>query len=84
MFPTFQRFVRDIMPVSVVLWRVGIGLFNFRFFAKLNKSKFQLNSNGMKVIHFSLFYILIILIISGDIELNPGPKKDKSCDKLSL
>ena len=39
--------VHDVMPVSAVLWHVGIGIFNFRFFAKLNKSKFQLNSNGM-------------------------------------
>ena len=32
------------VPVNAVLWRVGIGIFNFRFFAELNKSappKFQ-------------------------------------------
>ena len=32
-----RELLRDVMPVSVVLWRVGIGIFNFRFFAKLNK-----------------------------------------------
>ena len=72
------------MPVSVVPWRVGIGIFNFRIFVKLNKTKFQLNSNGMEVSDFFIFCVLIVLIICGDIELNPGPKKDKSCDNFSL
>ena len=70
------------MPVSVVLWRVGIGIFNFRFFVKLNKTKFQLISNGMEVSYFFIFCVLIVLIICGNIELNPGPKKDKSCDNF--
>ena len=72
------------MPVSVVLRRVGIGIFNFQFFAELNKTKFQLNSNGMEVSYIFIFCVLIVLIICNDIELNPGPKKDKSCDNFSL
>ena len=70
-----REFLRDVMPVSVVIWPIGIGKFNFRFFAKLNKPKFQLNSNGMEVSFFSIFCILIVLIICGDIELNPGPRQ---------
>ena len=38
----------------------------------------------MDISHCFIFCILIILIICGDTELNPGPKKDNSCDKLSL
>ena len=59
-------------------------MFNFQFFAKLNKSKFQLNFNGMEVNFFFTICFLIILKICGDIELNPGPKRDKSGDKFSL
>ena len=76
--------LRDVMPAIVVLWRVGTGILNFQFFAKLNKSKFQLNSNGMEVSYFFIFCVLIVLMICGDIELNPGPKKDKPCDNFSL
>ena len=72
------------MPVNVVLWRIGIGIFTFQFFAKLNKLKFQLNSNSMEVSCFFIFCVLIVLINCGDVELNPGPKKEKSCDNLSL
>ena len=79
-----REFLRDVMPVSVVLWRVGIGIFNFRFFVKLNKTKFQLTSNGMEISYFFIFCVLIVLIICGDIELNLGPKEDKSCDNFSL
>ena len=35
-----REFLPDVMPVRVVLWRVGIGIFNFPFFAKLSKTKF--------------------------------------------
>ena len=72
------------MPASVVLWRVGIGIFNFRFFVKLNKTKCQLISNGMEVSYFFIFCVLIVLIICGDIQLNLAPTKDKSCDNFSL
>ena len=72
------------MPVSVVLWSVGIGIFNFRFFLKLNKANFQLNSNGMEVSYFFIFCVLIVVIICGDVEFNSGPKEDKSCDNFSL
>ena len=70
------------MSVSATLSRLGIGM--FQFFAKLNKSKFQLNSNIMEVSHFFIFCIFIILKICGDMEFNPGPRKDKSYDKFSL
>ena len=72
------------MPVSVVLWSLGIGIFNFRFFLKLNKAKFQLNSNGMEVSYFFIFCVLIVVIICGDVEFNSGAKEDKSCDNFSL
>ena len=79
-----REFLPDVMPVHVVLWRVGIGIFNFPFFAKLSKTKFQLNSNGTEVSYFFIFCVLRVLITCGEIELNPGPKKDKSCDNFSL
>ena len=59
----------DVIPVSAVLWCIGIGIFNLQFFAKLNKPKFKLNSNGTKVSYFFIFCVLIVLIICSDIEL---------------
>ena len=38
----------------------------------------------MEVSYLFIFCVLIVLIICGDNELNPGPKKDKSCDNFSL
>ena len=38
----------------------------------------------MEVSYFFIFCVLIVLIICGDIEIYPGPKKDKSCDNFSL
>ena len=38
----------------------------------------------MEVSYFFIFCVLLVVITCGDIELNPGPKKDKSCDNFSL
>ena len=38
----------------------------------------------MEVSYFFIFCVLVVLIICSDIELNLGPKKDKSCDNFSL
>ena len=34
--------------------------------------------------YFLIFWVLIVLITCSDIELNPGPKKDKSWGNFSL
>lgn len=76
---TFEHFIIKpftgipawLMPTIVVLQRVGTSVFDFLFFAKINKSKFQ----GMTVSYFFIFCVVIVLIIRGDTELNPGPKK---------
>ena len=39
---------------------------------------------SQEVSYVFIFCVLIILIICSDTELNPGPKKDKSCDNFSL
>ena len=57
-FSHSRGLLRDVMPVHVVLCCVGIGIFNFRFFAKLNKSKFQPNPKVMEVSQFYIFYVL--------------------------
>ena len=38
----------------------------------------------MEVSYFFTFCILVVIIICGDIELNPGPKKGKSFDNFPL
>ena len=79
-----QGLLLDAMPVIVFLWRVGNGIFNCQFLAKLDKSKSLLNLSGMEVDYFFIFCLLKILITCCDIKLNLGPKKDKSCDNFSL
>ena len=79
-----QGLLHDAMPVGADLWQIRIGIFNFWIFAKLIKSKFQLNSNGMEVSYFFIFCVLIVLKICCDIELNPKPIKVKPCNNFSL
>lgn len=38
----------------------------------------------MQVSNLFMFCILIILIICGDIELNPGPKKNNVCNDYAI
>ena len=38
----------------------------------------------MEISYFLIFCVLIVLMICGDIKLNPGPKNDKSCGNFSL
>ena len=38
----------------------------------------------MEVSYFFIICVLIVLIICGDIELNPGPIKDKTCNNFPM
>ena len=68
-----RRFLRDLIPISVYLWRIQIRLSSGFLYSWI----FKVWS------HFFIFGILIILIICDDIELNSGPK-NKYCGNSSL
>ena len=73
--------------ISNMQWRVEIGIFNAASNTKYFKKKslriaapvFCYSSFG-----FRFVFILLILFICGDIELNPGPKNRKSCYNFSI
>ena len=68
-------------------WRVEIGIFNATSKARYFKKK--LSRVAAPVFCFFSFgfrfvFILLILFVSGDVELNPGPKNRNSCYNFSI
>ena len=72
------------MSVSIVQWRVEAWKFNLKSFMRLVKSIFSVN---FRTTFPSNFFILLcavtLLQISGDIELNSGPKKTRVRVRMS-
>ena len=73
------------MPVNVVQWRVEIGVFSascdVRYTAKFSRSNYFPSKKTTITV---LFLTLLLLFMSGDIELNPGPNKTNSSCKFSV
>ena len=66
------------MPITIVHWRVEIGAFNLRSFMRFPKSIFSVNVRTRIAQYFFMLLCGITpLLICGDVELNPGPKKTK-------
>ena len=68
-------------------WCVEIGIFN----ASSNARYFNKKSLGAAAPPFGFFsfgfrfvFILLILFVCGDVELNPGPKNRNSCYNFSI
>ena len=73
------------MPISIVYWRVEIGVFNSRSFMRVAKCIFSVNVRTTLAKYlFMLLCGITLLLICGDVELNLGPKKTKSCYNFSL
>ena len=74
-----------LMPVNVVQWRVEIGvsdaLCDVRYTTKFSHS---VHSPSKKATVTVLIFTLLLLFMSGDIELNPGPNKINSSCKFSV
>ena len=63
------------MPVSLITWRLLVGRFNGSkpFYHNCFK-----NHNAKGKHHYpSLVAFMILLLLSGDVHPNPGPKRDK-------
>ena len=75
------------MPISNMQWRVEIGIFNAtskaRYF-KENSLRVAAPVFGFFSFGFRFVFILLILFVCGDVELNPGPKNRNSCYNFSI
>ena len=73
------------MPVNVVQWRVEIGvldaLCNVRYITKFSRSSHSPSKISTVTV---LIFTLLLLFMSGDIELNPEPNKTNSSCKFSV
>ena len=85
---TLILFLRGIVhtnAINVVQWRVEIGVFDalcdVRYTAKFSRSS---HSPSKKAAVSVLIFTLLLLFISGDVELNPGPNKTNSSCKFSV
>ena len=78
------------MPISTILWRAQIGTFGImiaklcvmKTWSSITKAKFQ--NSFVLSFFFLITFLSLLLILSNDIELNPGPKKDSSKRNFSL
>ena len=74
------------MPVSGMQWHVEIGIFNISATAKYSKKqslRIQCSLSSSIFFHFSHVFTTDF-ISGGDIHLNPGPKRNKSCYNFSI
>ena len=72
-----QGFSILIIPISIMQWRVEIGMFN-----PTHKTRF-INLKSLRVVGLSpgfrlgirFVFVVLMLFACGDTEVNPGPKK---------
>ena len=63
------------MPVNIEHWRASIGLFQ-PILGLQAVSGFR----DLKVVNYKVIVFLVLLLLShGEIEVNPGPKRELSC-----
>ena len=74
------------MPVSIFQWRAEIGIFNTKLVKYPFKSKYRANVSPRNLNKFYTIccMILLLFIRAGDIELNPGPRKDSTSYNFSF
>ena len=78
------------MPINTNLWRAQIGTFGIMIaklcvmntWSSITKTTFQ---NSFVLSFFLLItFLSLLLILSDNVELNPGPKKDSSECNFSI
>ena len=74
------------MPVSLLQWREEIGIFNTKLVKYPFKSKYRANvcRRNLNKFYTICCMILLLLISAGDIELNPGPRKNNTSYNFSF
>ena len=69
------------MGINITQYRQAIGLFNGAKFVK-TVSRFSVSLAYLSVM--LIHALLLIMLLSGDIETNPGPNRNDKISKLSL
>ena len=74
------------MPVSILQWRAEIGIFNAKLAKYLFRSKYRVNVCPRNLSKFYTIPCMFLLLLKcvGDIELNPGPKKNNTSYTFSF
>ena len=70
------------MPVNVLQWRAGIGIFYYCTHPVITNNFSNLNcfpKVRCVISYLYYFFCALILLTHGDVETNPGPKKSHSC-----
>ena len=80
------------MPISAVHWRLVVGYYNrskLTYFRKSSAQPFtwviyHYLHNALAIFfHSFLFFLFFLILLSGDVKLNPGPKK-RICITISV
>ena len=74
------------MPVTILQWRTEIGIFNTIYVKYPFKSKYRASVCPRNLNNFYTIccIFLLLLICAGDIELNPGPRKNNTSYNFSF
>ena len=74
------------MPVSILQWRAEAGIFNTKYDKYPFKSKYRASVCLRNLNNFYTIccIFLLLLICAGDIELNPGPRKNNTSYNFSF
>ena len=68
-----------IMPISIMQWRVEIGIFNVRFCIRCKSNALRsLIPLLYTIAGTSVTWRTIFLLLCSDVELNPGPTKKRN------
>ena len=67
------------MPISIMQWRVEIGIFNIKFCIRCKSNALgSLTPLLYTIAGTSITLLTIFLLLCGDVELNPGPTKKRN------
>ena len=74
--PTYLLIYYLLMVISIDQWRASIGIFYGHAYALICKlTKLSLNNIDLFISCFLPIVLFLLLLLHGDIEPNPGPKK---------
>ena len=74
------------MSVGILQWLAEIGIFNAKVVKYPFRSKYRINvcSRNLNRFYTICCMFLLLLICAGDIELNPGPRKNNTSYNFSF
>ena len=81
-----QGFLLIVIPVSTMQWCVEIGIFNAECKFRFQTTTSQKDNCTLYFCSLGIRFVfaLLMLLVCGDDELNPGPRKRDTCYSLSV